>query len=340
MCGLSLASVRQAAARMAGFLPVTPLHYESARRAWLKLENQQTTGSFKVRGALHALLVRQARGLHQPVVAASAGNHGAGVAWAAQRLGIPATIVVPQHTPQAKLARIRQHGAEIMIVGASFDDSLIQAKHLATRKGWSLIHAFDDPDVIAGQGTVALELLAAKPDVVVVPIGGGGLAAGMSLVLKAAGVRLVGVEVNGLNAMSRALAERQPLAAVPGSIADGLRVRRVGELTQAICREGLDEIIQVSESRVRSMMAALALGEGVLCEGAGALAVAGLDQVDGERRIALVSGGNIDLEAMLGVVQSLAPHRVAPTGHEARPMTQPASRSVERWGAKARWVTV
>jgi len=302
MCCLTARGVHRAAQRLSGIVEQTPLRYDEERSAWLKLENLQKTGSFKVRGALNALMAQAEQGATSAVVAASAGNHGAGVAWAAKRLGVPAHIIVPVGAPRAKADRIAQLGATVMRYGESFDDSLRYARAFARSNGWRLIHAFDDPEVIAGQGTIACELAEACPDVVVVPIGGGGLASGMGLALRAQGVRLVGAQVQGLDAMHRALRARPMLARPGSSIADGLRVRRVGRRTQQICRQELETIVEVSEQEVRSTMASLAVEQGLIVEGAGAVAVAALKQVSGRSKVAVVTGGNIDSMVMRSVL--------------------------------------
>ena len=306
MCGLDDHDVYRAAQRISGIVARTPLRYDERRCAWLKLENLQETGSFKVRGALNALMAQAEQGATRAVVAASAGNHGAGVAWAARRLGVPAHVIVPVGAPRAKADRIAELGAKVMRYGESFDDSLRYARAFARSNGWRLIHAFDDPEVIAGQGTIACELAEVSPDVVVVPIGGGGLASGMALALRSQGVRLVGAQVQGLDAMRRALRTRPMLAQPGASIADGLRVRRVGRMTQQICRQDLETIVEVSEQEVRSTMASLALEQGLIVEGAGAVAVAALQQVSGQSKVALVTGGNIDPAVMRSVLNDQA----------------------------------
>jgi threonine dehydratase len=306
--------IAAATARIAAVLPPTPLVRSERLGAWLKLESLQVTGAFKVRGALNALTARLARGDRRAVVAASAGNHGLGVAWSARRLGLGATIVVPENAPETKIAGCRALGARVVRAGDGFESCAIRARAIASAEGSLFLHAFDDPEVIAGQATIAAELLACEPDVVVVPVGGGGLIAGVGSVLARAGVRVVGAQVAGVDSLRRALgrsADRERGAGIgagaalpgpaPATLADGLRVTTPGRLPLQITSAFLDEIVVVSEAEVAAAMATLALDERVVAEGAGAVAVAALARVAGQRRVAIVSGGNVD-RAVLGRV--------------------------------------
>jgi threonine dehydratase len=290
--------VARAQSTIRAVLPETPVHHARDRGAFLKLENMQITGAYKVRGAFNAIARQLARGDRRPVVAASAGNHGKGVAWAARHFGLHATVVVPKSAPSAKIDGARALGAEVLERGQSFDDCLAIAREIAQRSGMRLVHAFDDPDVIAGQGTVGLELLPLDPDVVVVPVGGGGLAAGIGLALEGSGIRLVGAQVEGVDAMRRALAGSPCDGAPPSTIADGLVVREPGALTRAICSRVLSDIVVVSEAEVEQAIVELAARDKMVVEGAGAVAVAALSKVRGKKRVAIVSGGNIDLAAL------------------------------------------
>jgi threonine dehydratase len=289
--------IAAAARRIGALLAPTPLVASPGLGSWLKLESLQVTGAYKVRGALNAVAAQLERGDRRPLFAASAGNHALGVAWAARHFGLPATVVVPAGAPVTKVAGCRRLGAEVIQAGASFDDCLTAARRLAVERGGRFLHAFDDPEVIAGQATVALELLASEPDVVVVPIGGGGLAGGMGSVLRRAGVRVVGVQVSGLDSLRRALAGAAPRPPAP-SIADGLRVLRPGQLTTVLCRTALDAIVLVEEDEVSAALGRLAVDDKVVAEGAGAVAAAALPRVTGRRRVAVVSGGNIDPAAL------------------------------------------
>jgi threonine dehydratase len=299
---LSATLLSAAAARIRGLLPATPLVRSERLGAWLKLESLQITGAYKVRGALNALAAQGERGDGRPVFAASAGNHGLGVAWAARHLGVAATIVVPDSAPETKVAGCRALGARVVRAGDVFEGCVSRARALAHAAGGRFLHAFDDPEIIAGQATIAGELLALRPDVVVVPVGGGGLIAGIGSVLHREGIRVVGAQVAGLDALRRALAREAATAGpAPATLADGLRVTAPGSLPLRIARAFLDEIVLVSEAEVASAMAALALGDRVIAEGAGAVAVAALARVAGQRAVAIVSGGNVDA-AVLGRV--------------------------------------
>ena len=199
--------VLAAQARLRRWIEPTPLHHADRFGCWLKLENLQRTGAYKVRGALNALLAAGERGDRRGVIAASAGNHAQGMAWAARRLGVACTAVMPVHVPRTKLAGVARLGARVILHGDSFDQAQAHAMALAESHGLRYLHPFDDPDVIAGQGTVGLELAAFAPDVVLVPVGGGGLASGIALALHAQGVRIVGVQVKGVDAMALKIRE-------------------------------------------------------------------------------------------------------------------------------------
>ncbi|WP_257644024.1 threonine dehydratase, partial [Luteimonas salinisoli] len=292
---VTAADVLAAQARLRRYLDVTPLHHAERFGCWLKLENLQRTGSYKVRGALNALLAARERGDHRPVIAASAGNHAQGLAWAAYRLGVQAITVMPKCAPHTKVAGVAHWGATVRLHGDGYDQARAFAVELAAQNGYRLLSAFDDPDVIAGQGTVGLEIAAAmNPDVVLVPIGGGGLAAGVALALKSQGVRIVGAQVEGVDAMARAL-RCEPTGAEPAaSLADGVRVKEPGRLTRALLAELLDDVVIVREAELRETLVRLALEEHVIAEGAGALALAAGRRVAGRRKCAVVSGGNLD----------------------------------------------
>lgn len=314
------ADVLVAQARLRAHLPTTPLHHAERFGCWLKLENLQRTGSYKVRGALNALLAARERGDRRAVVAASAGNHAQGLAWAAHRLDMGAITVMPKCAPATKVAGVEHWGATVRLHGDSYDETKAFAADLATQNGWRLLPAFDDLDVIAGQGTVGLELAALAPDVVMVPIGGGGLAAGVVLALKSMRdgtpstrrVRVIGAQVEGVDAMARALrgdvASREPAA----TLADGVRVKEPGTLTRRVLAELLDDLVIVREAELRETLVRLALEEHVIAEGAGALALAAGRRVAGRRKCAIVSGGNLDagvLAALLAGVRPRPPRR-------------------------------
>ncbi len=309
---VGVADVLAAQARLRRYLPATPVHHAERFGCWLKLENLQRTGSYKVRGALNALLAARERGDGRTVIAASAGNHAQGLAWAAYRLGMHAITVMPRGAPETKVAGVAHWGATVRLHGDSYDEAKAFAIELAAQNDYRLLSAFDDPDVIAGQGTVGLEMAALAPDVVLVPIGGGGLAAGVALALKSQGVRIVGAQVEGVDAMARALKgdtrEVEPVA----SLADGVRVKAPGLLTRRLLADLLDDVVIVREAELRETVVRLALEEHVIAEGAGALALAAGRRVAGKRKCAVVSGGNLDagvLAALLSEVRPRAPRR-------------------------------
>lgn len=305
---VTASDVLAAQARLRRYLDPTPTHYAERFGCWLKLENLQRTGSYKVRGALNALLAARERGDHRYVVTASAGNHAQGLAWAAYRLGVPVITVMPRTAPQTKVAGVAHWGATVRLHGETYDEARAFAAGLAHQNGWRLLSAFDDPDVIAGQGTVGLEIAAAmQPDVVLVPIGGGGLASGVVLALKSQGVKIVGAQVEGVDAMARALrgdrSPREPAA----TLADGVRVKEPGHLTERVLRDGLDDIVIVREAELRETLVRLALEEHVIAEGAGALALAAGKRVPGRRKCAVVSGGNLDAGVLARLLSEVRP---------------------------------
>lgn len=304
---VSAADVLAAQARLRRYLNPTPLHYAERFGCWLKLENLQRTGSYKVRGAMNALLAARERGDTRPTIAASAGNHAQGLAWAAYRLGLPAITVMPRTAPETKVAGVAHWGAAVRLHGDSYDEAKAFAAELAAQHDYRLLSAFDDPDVIAGQGTVGLEMAALMPDVVLVPIGGGGLASGVVLALKSQGVRVIGAQVENVDSMARALrgdhAVREPAA----TLADGVRVKEPGTLTQQVLRALLDDVVIVREAELRETLVRLALEEHVIAEGAGALALAAGRRVAGKRKCAVVSGGNVDAGVLAKLLCDVRP---------------------------------
>lgn len=314
---VGFADVLVAQARLRAYLAPTPLHHAERFGCWLKLENLQRTGSYKVRGALNALLAARERGDRRAVVAASAGNHAQGLAWAAYRIGASAITVMPKCAPETKIAGVRHWGATVRLHGDSYDETKAFAAGLAAQNGWRLLPAFDDADVIAGQGTVGLELAALAPDVVLVPIGGGGLASGVALALKSMReggrrVRVVGAQVEGVDAMARVLRGDASRAEPAATLADGVRVKEPGLLTRALLADLLDDVVIVREAELRETLVRLALEEHVIAEGAGALALAAGRRVAGKRKCAVVSGGNLDagvLARLLADVRPRTPRR-------------------------------
>jgi threonine dehydratase len=270
---------------------------------WLKYENLQRTGSYKIRGALNRLLTLSEAARARGVIAASAGNHAQGVAVAAQLAGVAATIVMPRHAPLAKVSATRAYGARVVLHGDVFDEAHAEALRLADQEGLTPIHAFDDLAVMAGQGTVALEILRAAPslDVLVIPIGGGGLIAGMAVASKSLhpNVRVIGVQAQGANATYLAYHDRYagPLES-PATIADGLLTRAPGALTLPIIRECVDEVVTVSEEAIAETLVLLLERAKTVAEPAGAVALSallsGVVPAAGHRTCAVISGGNVD----------------------------------------------
>ncbi len=309
--------VLAAQARLRGYLDVTPMHYAERFGCWLKLENLQRTGSYKVRGALNALLAARERGDDRMVITASAGNHAQGMAWAAYRLGVPAITVMPKNAPATKIAGVAHWGATVRLHGDTYDDAKAFAAELAQQNGFRLLSAFDDVDVIAGQGTVGLEIASVlSPDVVIVPIGGGGLASGVALALKSARlsgaragrrVRIIGAQVEGVDGMARVLrGDETPFDPVV-TLADGVRVKEPGYITRTLLADLLDDIVIVREAELRETLVRLALEEHVIAEGAGALALAAGRRVAGKRKVAVVSGGNVDAGVLARLLSDVRP---------------------------------
>jgi threonine dehydratase len=270
----------------------------------LKAENLQRTGSFKVRGALNRLAHLSPDERSMGVVAASAGNHGQAVAWAAQQLGASCTVMMPVGASVTKIAATRGYGASVTLTGEAFDDAMAAAKRQCADSGQLLVHAFDDPLVIAGQGTIGLELLEEAPDMdnLIVPIGGGGLAAGIALAVseKRPAIKLIGVQA----AACAPWLGKTPAGA---TIADGIAVKQPGELTRAILESRLTEIRTVSDEEVAEAILLLLERSKLLVEGAGAAAVAALLAPEAPIRghtCALLSGGNIDPSVLLSVVRA------------------------------------
>ncbi len=283
----------------------------SGVRCYLKLENVQMTGSFKERGAANLLMQLDAVERATGVAAASAGNHGLAVAFHAARLGIAAVIVMPEWAPLIKVTSARRYGAEVILAGANYDEAYGRAREIATERGLNFVHPFDDPRVVAGQGTIGLELLEQRPDLdaVVVPIGGGGLVAGVGLAIKAARpeVRVIGVQAEALPAMQRALEVRSRVTLPPApTIADGIAVRQVGELTLALASRCVDEVVTVTEEEMANAILLLLEIEKTVVEGAGATPLAALLNrrlgLAGRTVVLVLSGGNIDVTMISRII--------------------------------------
>ena len=335
---VGVADVLAAQARLRSYLPITPMHHAERFGVMLKLENLQRTGSYKVRGALNAMLAARERGDSRPVICASAGNHAQGVAWAAYRLGVPAITVMPHGAPENKIAGVAHWGATVRQHGDSYDEAYAFARQLAEHHGYRFLSAFDDPDVIAGQGTIGIEIAPYTPDVVIVPIGGGGLASGVALALSSLsgsqgfrrqGVRVVGAQVEGVDSMARAIRGDTTAIDPARTLADGVRVKIPGFITRRLCARLLDDVVIVREAELRETLVRLALEETLIAEGAGALALAAGRRVAGKRKCAVVSGGNIDaamLATLLSEVRPRAPRKPRRRTAELVPPNPPKPR--------------
>jgi threonine dehydratase len=280
---------------------------------YFKLENLQMTGSFKERGALNRLLQLSDAEKRAGVVAASAGNHAQGVAYHATRLGIRSVIVMPKPTPLIKVSNTRDLGGEVILHGANYDEALAHARELARAQGFTFIHAFDDDAVIAGQGTIGLELLEeeTKFDAVVVPIGGGGLISGLAVAMKTLqpDIRIIGVEPEHAASMRAALLAGQPTEiTIEPTIADGLAVKRAGMHTLEVVQHYVDEVVSVSEEEIASAILKLLEIEKTVVEGAGAASLAAvlfhkISGLEWKNVAILVCGGNIDPNLLSKIIE-------------------------------------
>jgi threonine dehydratase len=281
-------------------------------RVWLKYENLQRTGSYKIRGALNRILTLDPESRERGVIAASAGNHAQGVAVAAAFAQVPATIVMPVQAPLAKVEATRGYGARVLLHGEVFDEAHAEAVRIAELEGLTYVHPFEDPMVMAGQGTVALEILDSAPeiDTLIVPIGGGGLIAGMSVAARALkpDIKIIGVQASGANATEQAFHDRYngPLTA-PATIADGLLTRAPGDRTLPIIRQHVDDVVTVTDEAIAETVVLLMERAKTVAEPAGAVALAALlsGAIDPHNTLccAVISGGNVDPNLMDRLLQ-------------------------------------
>ncbi|MBQ8545992.1 MAG: threonine ammonia-lyase [Clostridia bacterium] len=279
---------------------------------YLKTENLQITGSFKVRGAYYKMSKLSEAEKAKGVVACSAGNHAQGVALAAQKNGIKATICLPDGAPISKIEATKSYGAEVCLVEGVYDDAYNKALELRDSEGYTFIHPFNDEDVIAGQGTIALELIEQLPDMdaVIVPIGGGGLISGIAYTLKTLKphVKVYGVQATGAPSMYKSVKDGQ-IEELPSvsTIADGIAVKKPGNLTYEICSKYVDEIATVTDDEISAAILALMEKHKLVTEGAGAIAVAaamfGKLDIKGKKTVCLLSGGNIDVTILSRVIK-------------------------------------
>jgi threonine dehydratase len=312
--------VRSAAARIAGAVVVTPaspsrtLSAITGVNVIVKFENVQFTASYKERGALNRLLLLDDEQRSHGVIASSAGNHGQAIAYHATRLGIPATVVMPENTAFVKVQRTTALGATVIQHGANVAECAAHARELAKRGGLTFVHPFDEPAVIAGQGTIGLELLAEHPDLeaIVAPVGGGGLLSGISLAVRdtTPDVELIGVEAEQCASMVAALAG-DPKPAMCDTIADGIQVPEAGKITRQIIGELADDVLTVSEAHIEEAISLYLEIEKTVVEGAGAASLGALlehgERFQGRKVAVILSGGNLDPRLLATVItRSLA----------------------------------
>lgn len=281
------------------------------KNIYIKAENLQMTGAFKLRGAYNKMCSLSKEEAARGVIACSAGNHAQGIAYSAAKLGIESVICMPAGAPISKVEATRAYGANVVLVPGVYDDAAAEAARLQKEKGYTFAHPFNDPYVIAGQGTIGLEILEQLPDVeqIVVPIGGGGLISGVALAVKTLkpGCRVVGVQAAEAASMYVSRLNGQPVELNSvATIADGIAVKRPGDLTFQLCEKYVDEIVTVSEEEIACAMLQLLEGQKTVAEGAGATTVAAamFGKIDTTKRktVCLVSGGNVDVTTLSRVI--------------------------------------
>ena len=288
-------------------------HFSSitGNRIWLKPENMQVTGAYKIRGAYYKISTMSEEERMKGLITASAGNHAQGVAYAAKAYGVPATIVMPTTTPLIKVERTRSYGASVVLHGDVYDDACEKALQLAEEEGYTFIHPFDDLTVATGQGTIAMEIVKELPlvDYILVPVGGGGLAAGVSTLTKLLNpkIKVIGVEPAGANCLQVSL-EKGEVTALPSvsTIADGTAVKRPGEKIFPYLAENLDSVITVEDDELVVAFLDMVENHKMIVENSGLLTVAALKHLDvkGKKIVSVLSGGNMDVITMSQVVQN------------------------------------
>ncbi|ENB9477979.1 threonine ammonia-lyase [Acinetobacter baumannii] len=321
----TLEDIHAAAERLDGLVVKTPFVFSETisktlgAEMWLKFENLQFTASFKERGALNKLLSLSEQEKQHGVIAASAGNHAQGVAYHAQRTGVTATIVMPKSTPNVKVQRVREYGARVILHGQDFSEAAAEMHRVAQEESLTIIHPFDDAEIIAGQGTIALEMLEAVPDldILVVPIGGGGLISGIAIAAKTINpkIKIIGVQSVVYPSMAKLLCNYQLAVSIGSTVAEGIAVKTPGELTTQIAKHFVDDIVVVTEDMIEVVtedmieeaIALLLNIEKTVCEGAGATGIAAImsrpDLFLGHKVGVVLSGGNIDTRVMVSVLQ-------------------------------------
>jgi len=314
---LSLGDVKQALAAMQGIVHTTPLDRSrtfsdlTGCDLYLKLENLQKTGSFKIRGAFNKVRLLAPHEKACGVIAASAGNHAQGVAYAAGMAGVPATIVMPETAPLSKVMATRGYGAQVVLAGSGYDEAYARACEIQRQEGRTFVHAFNDPAIIAGQGTVGLEILAALPDVaaIVVPIGGGGLISGIALAVKemAPAVKVYGVQAQGAPAMYLSKRAGEPRSSGDAStIADGIAVKAPGDITFPLIDKYVDDIVLVDDEAIAGTILMLLERAKLMVEGAGAVSLAAVLNAKLTLKgkvVCVISGGNIDVNFIARIIE-------------------------------------
>lgn len=315
LASLTLADVETAAGRIGDAIVHTPTQYSKTLSAitgaqiWLKFENQQFTAAYKERGALNALLLMGKEQRERGVIAASAGNHSQGLSYHGTRLGVPVTIVMPRTTPVVKVMQTESVGGNVVLEGETYDEAYAFARSMEKQLGLTFVHPFDDPVVAAGQGTVALEMLADAPDLetLVVPIGGGGLISGMATAAKAINpaIELIGVQA----ALYPSMYDRIKHASLPcggDTLAEGIAVKEPGEFTSLVIERLVDDILLVSEPELETAVALLLQIEKTVAEGAGAAGLAAVmahkERFAGRKVGLVITGGNIDTRLLANVL--------------------------------------
>ena len=275
---------------------------ECGNDVYIKPENLQKTGAFKIRGAYNKIVKLDDEAKKHGLIASSAGNHAQGVAYAANKLGVKATIVMPSHTPLIKVEATKAHGADVVLAGEVYDDAYAKAVELQESEGYTFVHPFDDEDVMEGQGTIALEILEELPDadMILVPIGGGGLISGIAAAAKLIkpDIQIIGVEPEGAASASAAIQEDQVvLLNEVNTIADGTAVQQIGSKTFKYIKEYVDDIVLVNDYELMEAFLLLVEKHKLVAEGSGILALAGLKKLKtkGKKVVSLISGGNIDV---------------------------------------------
>lgn len=286
------------------------LSQETGGRIYLKPENMQYTGAYKVRGAYYKISTMSEEERARGLITASAGNHAQGVAYAAQKFGCKVVIVMPTVTPLIKVNRTKNYGAEVILYGDVYDDACEYALKLAEEKGYTFVHPFDDPDIATGQGTIAMEIVQELPtvDYILVPVGGGGLITGVAALAKMLNpkIQVIGVEPSQAASMTAALATGEPVSLdSANTIADGTAVKRVGEKIFPYAQENIDRMLTVEDDELIGAFLDLVENHKMVVENSGLLTVAALKQLDlkGKKAVAILSGGNMDVITMSSIVQ-------------------------------------